>query len=178
LKQVILLVIQDIQRRKQALSLRIDNGDSDGDTKILLVPSLAERGGYDDFTDIIVEADMEWIVQVLTNLLDNALKFTRKNNTISINVQINESEKNREVVVSVRDNGAGIDLEVMPKLFSKFTTKPSSISGKKEIGIGLGLYISRSIIEAHGGRIWGVNNTPDPGATFSFSLPWSDLCEI
>jgi signal transduction histidine kinase len=116
---------------------------------------------------------MEWIVQVLTNLLDNALRFTRKKSTISVNMQIEEcGGKSRDVVVNVRDNGTGIDREIMPKLFTKYNTRSSSISGTK--GLGLGLYISRNIIEAHGGRIWAMNNSTGKGATFSFSLPLPD----
>jgi two-component system sensor histidine kinase VicK len=75
-------------------------------------------------------------------------------------------------VVSVRDNGAGIDPEVIPKLFTKFTTWPSSIS--RTNGVGLGLFISKNIIEAHGGSICANNNSTGKGATFSFSLPLSN----
>jgi two-component system sensor histidine kinase VicK len=171
LKQVIQLAIEDIQRRKQALNLGTKSGDSENNAEINLLPLIGGRK-YDSSTDIVIEADMEWIVQVLTNLLDNALRFTRKNDSISVNMHIEESGERREVVVSVRDNGTGIDLEVMPKLFTKFTTWPSSISRTK--GIGLGLYISKNIIEAHRGRIWAKNNSTGKGATFSFSLPLPD----
>ena len=88
------------------------------------------------------------------------------------NISLIAFGKSREVVVSVRDNGAGIDPEVIPKLFTKFTTWPSSIS--RTNGIGLGLFISKNIIEAHGGSIWAKNNSTGKGATFSFSLPWSN----
>jgi len=108
-------------------------------------------------------------IYVLTNLLDNALKFIDPNGTISVTVRIQQNEKNIEAIVSIKDNGTGIDPEVMPKLFTKFVTNSLLISGTK--WIGLGLYISRNIIEAHGGRIWAENNTKDIGATFSFSLP-------
>lgn len=171
LNEVIQLVIEDIQRRKQALSLGTNNGDGEDNAKIMLMP-LIESRKYDRSTDIVIEADMGWIVQVLTNLLDNALRFTRKNDTISVNMQIRKSGKSREVVVSVRDNGTGIDPKVMPKLFTKFNTL--SPSNSRSQGIGLGLYISKNIIEAHGGRIWAKNNSTGKGATFSFSLPLSD----
>lgn len=108
-------------------------------------------------------------IYVLTNLLDNALKFIDPNGIISVTVRIQQNEKNMEAIVSIKDNGTGIDPEVMPKLFTKFVTNSLLISGTK--WIGLGLYISRNIIEAHGGRIWAENNTKDIGATFSFSLP-------
>jgi signal transduction histidine kinase len=176
LNQVVLLVIQDIQKRKQVLDFRINNGyEYNGDTKITLLPSLVENR-YDTSADIFVEADAGWIVQVLTNLLDNALKFTREDNTIliSIQAQVNERKKTREVVVSIRDNGTGIDPEVMPRLFTKFATKSSSIRGTKGKGIGLGLYISKNVIEAHEGRIWAENNVDKKGTTFSFSLPLSE----
>jgi two-component system sensor histidine kinase VicK len=172
LKQVIELVIEDIQRRKQALNLGTNSGDSEGNVKIMLLPLIGGKE-YDSSADVVIEADMEWIVQVLTNVLDNALRFTRKNSTISVSMQIEEcGGKSRDVVVNVRDNGTGIDREIMPKLFTKYTTRSSSISGTK--GLGLGLYISRNIIEAHGGRIWAKNNSTGEGATFSFSLPLPD----
>jgi signal transduction histidine kinase len=72
----------------------------------------------------------------------------------------------REAVVSVRDNGLGIDPSILPKLFTRFASK-SEIGG----GTGLGLFISKSIIEAHGGRIWAENNKNGKGAIFSFTLP-------
>ena len=71
------------------------------------------------------------------------------------------------VQVSITDNGTGIDSEILPKLFTKFTTKSFH-------GIGLGLFISKSIIEAHGGRIWAENNRVGQGATFSFELPFDN----
>ncbi|HYZ50451.1 MAG TPA: ATP-binding protein, partial [Nitrososphaeraceae archaeon] len=71
-----------------------------------------------------------------------------------------------EVIISVKDRGTGIDPDIKDKLFSKFATK-------SDTGSGLGLYISKSIVEAHGGKIWAENNTNGKGATFSFSLPIS-----
>jgi two-component system, OmpR family, sensor histidine kinase VicK len=68
------------------------------------------------------------------------------------------------VVISVKDTGQGIDSEILPKLFTKFTTKSKS-------GTRLGLFISKSIVEAHGGKIWAQNNADGKGATFAFSLP-------
>jgi signal transduction histidine kinase len=112
--------------------------------------------------DIYVEADKNRINQVLSNVLGNAIKFT-KEGTITIATEEKE-EGDREVVVAIKDSGTGIDPEVLPKLFTKFT---SSSRG----GTGLGLFISRSIIEAHGGRIWTENNKNGKGATFTFSLP-------
>jgi signal transduction histidine kinase len=138
------------------------------DVSIMLLPSSTEKG-YSK-RDFFVEADMQRIEQVLTNILDNAIKFNGEKCTISIKIQEGVNYNGRKAIVSIRDNGMGIDPEIMPKLFTKFSSK--SLPGIK--GIGLGLYISKNIIEAHGGRIWAENNTPGRGATFSFSLP---LCE-
>lgn len=116
---------------------------------------------------IIIEADRERLNQVISNLLANAIKFT-KEGTISISEQENIVSKDsniREVIVIVKDSGSGIDTEIAPKLFSKFVTT----SGK---GTGLGLFISKNIIEAHGGKIWATNNPEgERGVTFTFSLP-------
>jgi two-component system, OmpR family, sensor histidine kinase VicK len=111
--------------------------------------------------DIFVQADKGRISQVIHNLLDNALKFTEAGN-ITISTHLKKEE---EVVVSVKDTGRGLDAEIMPRLFSKFTTE-------SDTGTGLGLFISKSIIEAHGGIIWAKNSKDsEKGATFYFSLP-------
>ena len=72
---------------------------------------------------------------------------------------------NEEAVVSVKDTGVGIDTDILPRLFSRFTTKSQTA------GTGLGLYISKGIVEAHGGKIWAQNYIDGKGATFSFSIP-------
>jgi signal transduction histidine kinase len=110
---------------------------------------------------IIVEADQGRITQVLSNILNNALKFTNEGHII---VNAHESNNKREVTVSIIDTGSGINEDIFAKLFSKFATKSFS-------GTGLGLYISKSIVEAHGGRIWAENNKDKVGATFTFTLP-------
>jgi len=109
---------------------------------------------------IIVEADKSRIFEVLSNLVRNAIKFT-KEGTITVSSELSDGS----VIVKVQDTGKGIDSEIMPKLFNKFASKSES-------GTGLGLFISRNIIEAHGGRIWAENNKDGVGATFSFSLPY------
>jgi two-component system sensor histidine kinase VicK len=111
--------------------------------------------------NIIVNADAERLTQVISNLLTNAFKFTQKG---EISVNISTDDTDQQVVVSVTDTGQGIDPEIMPRLFTKFATK--SI-----VGTGLGLYISKRIIEAHGGKMWAENNSDGIGATFSFTLP-------
>jgi signal transduction histidine kinase len=115
---------------------------------------------------IFVEADRERITQVVWNLLTNALKFT-KDGTITVSTRLT----GWEVIVTVRDTGEGIDPKIQPRLFSKFAT--SSIQGT-----GLGLYISKSIVEAHGGSMWAENKRDRRGgATFYFSLPVIDRQE-
>jgi signal transduction histidine kinase len=116
--------------------------------------------------DIYVEADKDRINQVVSNLLSNAIKFT-KEGTIAVTIEKKKEGGREVVVVAIKDSGTGVHPEVFPKLFTRFT---SSSQG----GTGLGLFISRSIIEAHGGRIWAENNKDGKGATFSFSLPTND----
>jgi signal transduction histidine kinase len=116
--------------------------------------------------DLVVQADKERITQVISNLLSNAINFT-KEGSISIKV-VKDRNQQDEVMISVKDTGTGIDPEILPRLFTKFATK-SDIAG----GTGLGLFISKSIIEAHGGKIWAANNNgngENRGATFSFTL--------
>jgi len=112
-----------------------------------------------DNDTIIVEADKVRITQVIDNLLSNALKFA-EDGIISISIDTKDSQ----AIVSVKDNGQGIDPSILPKLFTKFATSSSG-------GIGLGLYISKSIVEAHSGRMWADNNSDGKGATFAFTLP-------
>jgi two-component system sensor histidine kinase VicK len=109
---------------------------------------------------IVVHADKDRIAQVLSNLLDNAIRFTNSG-TITVSAKPCSSDL---VKVSVKDSGKGIDPEIYPKLFHKFATK-------SDRGVGLGLFISKSIVEAHGGSIFGKNNKDGSGATFSFTLP-------
>jgi two-component system sensor histidine kinase VicK len=110
---------------------------------------------------VIVQADRIRIFEVLSNLLGNAIKFTR-DGTIEVKLE----QIDNFAVISVRDTGQGIEPEVMPKLFTRFVTGSATASGS-----GLGLYISRAIIEAHGGRMWAENNYDGKGATFMLSLP-------
>lgn len=110
---------------------------------------------------VFVYADKERIMQVVCNLLSNAFKFT-KDGTVSIDVE--KKTMQREAVITIKDSGLGINLSVLPILFSKFvSTSPE--------GLGLGLFITKNIIEAHGGRIWAHNNDDGKGATFRFTLP-------
>jgi two-component system, OmpR family, sensor histidine kinase VicK len=124
----------------------------------------------DDFT---IYADRIGISRVISNLIDNSIKFSPNGGIVSIILQRkdtsitneHEDEKGGEIViVSVKDTGIGIGSDIFPKLFTKFITKSFQ-------GMGLGLFISKNIVEAHGGRIWAENNKDGKGATFSFSLP-------
>ena len=117
-----------------------------------------------DFSSpLLVEADRGRLTQVISNLLSNAIKFTKEEGTITIATE-KISNSMDLLLVSVKDNGTGIDEDIMPRLFERFVTR-------SEKGIGLGLFISKSIIEAHEGKIWAENNVGSSGATFTFSLP-------
>jgi signal transduction histidine kinase len=109
---------------------------------------------------VLVDADRDRIFEVISNLLSNAIKFTSSGEIV---VMV-ETDDRDFVTVGIRDSGKGISDEIMPRLFTKFATN-------SETGTGLGLFIAKSIVEAHGGRIWARNNEDGRGATFSFSLP-------
>ena len=111
---------------------------------------------------LFVEADRGRLIQVISNLLSNAIKFT-KQGTITV-VTEKRSNDIDLLLVKVKDSGTGINKDIMPILFKKFATR-------SEKGIGLGLFVCKSIIEAHGGRIWAENNADGKGSTFTFSLP-------
>jgi signal transduction histidine kinase len=122
---------------------------------------------YDSEDSPIVDADKDRITQVISNILNNAIKFAsnQKENGGIVSVTLEKDHSNREeAIVSIRDNGEGIHQEILPRLFTKFATKSFA-------GTGLGLYISKSIIEEHGGRMWAQNNSDGQGATFTFTLP-------
>ena len=124
---------------------------------------------YDDSkkefsSPLLVEADRGRLIQVISNLLSNAIKFTKEEGTITVTIEKRSNNNMDLLLVRVKDTGTGIDDDIMPRLFEKFVTR-------SEKGIGLGLFISKSIIEAHGGRIWAENNADGKGATFTFTLP-------
>ena len=127
--------------------------------------------------DLLVYADKERITQVISNLLDNAIKFNEDEGAIHLTIRTERNEENRkemknveekdnkdQVIISIKDTGIGISKEIFPRLFTKFAT--TSITGT-----GLGLYISKNIIEAHGGKIRAENNTNGKGASFTLTLP-------
>ena len=162
--------ILDVTRiENQSLSLRKERLNING----IILNILEEYEGRDDkkkdnvkivFTpkdDFFVEADKGRVMQVISNLMNNAIKFTLKG---TITVTTKKKEENNEIIVSIKDTGSGIDPEIMSRLFSKFATK-------SQTGTGLGLFVSQNIVEAHGGKIWAENNSDGKGSTFSFSLP-------
>jgi signal transduction histidine kinase len=110
---------------------------------------------------VLINADRNRITQVVMNLLDNAIKFS-EDGIIVVTTTVDPDANS--ITVSVKDAGSGISPDIIPRLFSKFATA-------SEKGTGLGLYISKKIIDAHGGRIWAENNKDGKGATFAFSLP-------
>ena len=161
LSGVITNVLSDCKNR-----LRCEPLHKEKNISLILLPP------YDN---IYIEADKNRLTQVMYNLLNNAINYTEKG-IISVCMEIkhkdvrnsgnNNNNDEKEVVVSVKDSGNGIDPSIFPRLFSKFATNSPK-------GTGLGLFISKSIIEAHGGRIWGENNPDGKGAAFTISLPTS-----
>ena len=148
LSEVITNVISDCKNQLKNEPLHKEKS-----IKIVLVPP---------YENIYIEADKSRLTQVVYNLLINAINYTEIG-IISICMELGNESRN-EVVVSVKDSGNGIDPSIFPRLFTKFATSSPK-------GTGLGLYISKSIIEAHGGRIWAKNNADGKGASFYFSLP-------
>ena len=153
MRELVSSVIEDYNDRAKVGNIQIINKNSNS------------------INPIFVEVDRDRIVQVLSNLLSNAIKFTNQGE-ISINLveKIQDKEGKKEVIVSVTDTGSGINGEIFGRLFSKFASKSYQ-------GTGLGLFICKSIIHAHGGRIWAENNNnidgdkSSGGATITFSLP-------
>lgn len=139
--------------------------------KQLEIEYLSQKDGDDTDTSFrrrdfcMVYADRVRIIQVIMNILENAIEFTKFG---KIYLSLSQCLDSNELFLSISDSGCGIDSEVLPKLFSKFVSK-----SKK--GTGLGLYISKKIIEAHGGKIWAENcfnaNNKITGSKFTFSLP-------
>jgi two-component system, OmpR family, sensor histidine kinase VicK len=142
----------------------IENNDTDGNGKIRLL--------YADINKepLFVEADYPRIVQALSNILNNAVKFTKEGKVeggggnVYITAEKKKTGDGQQVTIRIKDTGQGVDNEILPRLFTKFATKSTN-------GTGLGLFICKSIIEAHGGTIWAENNKDGKGATFAFTLP-------
>lgn len=117
--------------------------------------------------NIVVEADKERISQVVRNIIGNALEFTSEGTVlVTLRKERQQENEGRQIaVVAVTDSGCGIDPAIVPRIFEKFVTRSDK-------GTGLGLFVSKSIIQAHEGRIWVQNNTEgEKGTTFCFTLP-------
>jgi len=132
--------------------------------------TLATAKGLDLNTDIssqefVVNADKDRIVQVLTNLIGNAVKF------IPTGCQINVTVKDRSehIEIAVTDNGPGLSKEDMEKIFDRFV-QARNLTGTAQHGTGLGLTIAKELVQMHKGRIW-VESTPGHGCSFYFTLP-------
>jgi signal transduction histidine kinase len=166
LNQIVSQIVED--HRNQISSSYQYSANNDTHIKLVFEPPKDE---------ILIEADKSRISQVISNLLSNAIKFTKlektkdakistmETNAKTISITVSKDDR-QQAVVSIRDAGIGIDSEMIPRLFSKFASKSFE-------GTGLGLFISKSIIEAHGGRIWAENNENNgycDGATFRFTL--------
>jgi signal transduction histidine kinase len=121
-----------------------------------------EQQGRPDAGGLYVRCDADKVEQVISNLLDNAMKFTPEGGAVVVSASMLDGM----AVVSVKDEGPGIDPLIRDAMFQKFVTK-------SENGTGLGLYLAKKIVEAHGGKIWGSNNESGRGATFMFTLPVS-----
>lgn len=147
LDEVISSVIMDY-RNSLTDAIRTDNNNKKEKVKIKYEPK-----------KLMVKGDRERIQQVISNLINNALRFT-KEGAIIVKTQVIDGLAQ----IAVKDTGSGIDPEIMPRLFEKFVTK-------SEKGTGLGLYISNNIVQAHGGKMWAENNADGKGATFAFTLP-------
>jgi signal transduction histidine kinase len=164
LNDLISNIVQDCknQLERQKGSLIADDGHIPTGSNLTII----YKGPDKEEEPIYAEADKQRINQVVWNLLNNAIKFTREGDTLTITVEKkkNKGNKAEEAVITVSDTGIGIDSEILPRLFERFASKSLQ-------GTGLGLFISKSIIEAHGGKIWAENNAYGKGATFYFSLP-------
>jgi len=147
-------LIEIISDVVQGYKHSLEKGNQNNNKKLKLVYE------YNKYSTIILEGDGNKISQVISNLLSNAIKFTEEG-TILVKAEKNKED---EVIVTVKDTGTGIDPEIFPRLFSMFVSKSYEDTG-------LGLFISKSIIDAHGGKIWAENNSNGRGASFSFTVP-------
>jgi signal transduction histidine kinase len=142
----IMINYQDRKKDDRKYNIVIEESDIPNDSKIL-------------------NADASRLTQVIMNLIDNALEFTKDEDEIKIKME--KINNGKEIEVTISDPGHGIHPDDLPLLFTRFIKKSSR-------GTGLGLYVSKKIIEAHGGRIWAKNNQDGKGVTFGFSLPVLD----
>jgi two-component system sensor histidine kinase VicK len=172
---------------KKLSNVNVSNDDKRSKYGKTMITKLLFKSKLKDEEHIFIEADKERLTQVIDNILDNAFKFTDAEGSVTVTLvkqeahspprkpQLGEQIEQRErdlgqqkqqqyANIIIRDSGTGIDPQILPRLFSKFATKSHR-------GTGLGLHISKNIIEAHGGKIWAENNGNGKGATFTIALP-------
>jgi signal transduction histidine kinase len=173
---------------KKLSNVNVSNDDKRSKYGKTMITKLLFKSKLKDEEHILIEADKERLTQVIDNILDNAFKFTDAEGSVTVTLvkqeahspprkpQLGEQIEQRQrdlgqqkqqqqyANIIIRDTGTGIDPQILPRLFSKFATKSHR-------GTGLGLHISKNIIEAHGGKIWAENNGNGKGATFTIALP-------
>jgi signal transduction histidine kinase len=154
-------------REKVDLNRKIKNAVADANSSYIFSSYQRKKEDlaitFEPFSGpLVVYGDKTRLYEVILNLIYNAVKFTKKGT-----IAIKSGKQDGHAMVSVKDTGDGIDPEILARLFTKFATK-------SEKGVGLGLFISKNIVEAHGGKIWAENNKDGPGATFTFTLPLAD----
>ena len=174
---------------KKLSNVNVSNDDRRSKYGKTMITKLLFKSKLKDEEHIFIEADKERLTQVIDNILDNAFKFTDAEGSVTVTLvkqeahspprkprQLGEQIEQRQrdlgqqkqqqqyANIIIRDTGTGIDPQILPRLFSKFATKSHR-------GTGLGLHISKNIIEAHGGKIWAENNGNGKGATFTIALP-------
>jgi signal transduction histidine kinase len=158
----------------------MDVGDLVRQAVTMLRPSAHKRGiGLEaglDSTLPLVLADPDRILEVLMNLIDNAIKFTEAKGSVLVNARLVENDP-ETVYVSVSDTGCGISLEARPLIFEHLYQQPGAVDGRSGTGLGLGLFISKELIRLHSGRIWVVSE-PGLGSTFTFTLPAYSLAKL
>ncbi len=123
----------------------------------------------------IVYADPDRALEVLVNLIDNAIKFTPSDGSVTMKASLVETDPTA-VYLSVTDTGCGLPQEVLPRVFERLYQDPNAVDGNRT-GLGLGLYIAKEIVTLHGGRMW-VASEPECGSTFSFTLPLYSLATL
>ncbi|MGA7557411.1 MAG: hybrid sensor histidine kinase/response regulator [Terriglobales bacterium] len=123
----------------------------------------------------LVYADPDRALEVLVNLIDNAIKFTPAAGSVTVKASLVETDPSA-VYVSVSDSGRGIPQEALPRVFERLYQDPNAVDGNRT-GLGLGLYIAKEIVTLHGGRMW-VASEPECGSTFSFTLPLYSLAKL
>lgn len=140
---------------------------------VLALDKQATKLGSDTVVELPdVIADKDKVAEVLLNFISNSLKFTPEKGSVRVWFEVDEQSK--QVQVHVTDTGVGLTPDQVPRLFKKFGMLKETYRSKAEAsqGTGLGLYISKSVVELHGGKIWVTSEGTDRGSTFSFSLPW------